>query len=331
MKREQIEKKRFLNDIEIERICAEVLTRNENIPHDVGEAVYQKNKKKTIQQLKKVLVYPKTIPYIIKEMKTQYQKTIIQAGESVGVITAQSIGERQTQLSVHADERIVVYDKDTKHVFSGRISDFIDNLLNEENGKYSVCILDGEENKIRCMDKKNIYIQTVNGQEHVSWQKISEVSRHPANGPLICVKTMSGRQVRATLSHSFLKRSNDPTNRIIPIEGRNLRVGDLIPVVKKSPMFQWGEEKGGEKGEEKGEEKENNSSLCFLLGLCFSSSITRIYYEEKSILLNNVTNNNRKNLFERLSKPALYPLLQSFTYDGKTLKLYSTIVTLDFF
>ena len=40
------------------------------------------------------------IPELKKEITTQFYKTLVQAGEGVGVISAQSIGERQTQMTL---------------------------------------------------------------------------------------------------------------------------------------------------------------------------------------------------------------------------------------
>lgn len=66
--------------------------------------------------------------------------------------------------------------------------------------------------------------------EKTSWLPIKQVSRHPANGGLVEVRTRTGRMTTATLSHSFLKRT--PMG-ISPILGAELKVGDRVPVAKK--------------------------------------------------------------------------------------------------
>ena len=78
-----------------------------------------------------------------------------------------------------------------------------------------------------------VKILSVSADEKTSWNTISKVSRHPVNGQLMKVWTRSGRMTRATLSHSFLKRTE---RGIIPIEGSNLKLGDRIPVSNVIPL-----------------------------------------------------------------------------------------------
>jgi DNA-directed RNA polymerase subunit A" len=226
-----LETKRRLSDEEIEDILT-IISINKSIPKDVGISIRNNNAKKLRKQLENIMIYPKTIPHLKNEIQKQYIKTQIQAGESVGVITAQSIGERQTQLSVHSDEEIIV--KYNNIIFEGKISKFIDELLEEE----SIDLIDHKNSKIRLVDNLEIYIQTVTEDEKITWQKINEVSRHPSNGRMVKVSTFSGREVTATLSHSFLKREKkeDGTYTIVPIEGKNLKEGDKIPIIRHSPF-----------------------------------------------------------------------------------------------
>jgi DNA-directed RNA polymerase subunit A" len=232
VKKKISETKRKLSEEEIEDILT-IIAINKFIPKDVGISIRNNNAKKLRKQLENIMLYPKTIPHLKKEIEKQYIKTQIQPGESVGVITAQSIGERQTQLSVHSDEEIIVKYKSS--IFEGKISSFIDELLEEE----SIDLIEHKNSKIRLVDNLDIYIQTVSEDEKVIWQKINEISRHPSNGKMIKIKTLSGREVTATLSHSFLKRQkeDDGTYKIVPIEGEKLKKGDRIPVIKHSPFM----------------------------------------------------------------------------------------------
>lgn len=78
------------------------------------------------------------------------------------------------------------------------------------------------------------YISSItNDKEQNDWKEISHVSRHFANGGLVKVKTMSGKKITTTLSHSHLKRTIDG---VVPIKGQDLKIGDRIPVSKKMKL-----------------------------------------------------------------------------------------------
>lgn len=68
----------------------------------------------------------------------------------------------------------------------------------------------------------------------VDWQRVEAVTQHPVvnedgTNTLLRVVTHSGRSVIATKAKSFLKRVN---NKIVPIKGSDLKVGDYLPVSK---------------------------------------------------------------------------------------------------
>jgi DNA-directed RNA polymerase beta' subunit len=47
------------------------------------------------------MLYPTVIPALTKKMEHMYMRTLIQPGECVGILTAQSIGEKQTQANLN--------------------------------------------------------------------------------------------------------------------------------------------------------------------------------------------------------------------------------------
>jgi hypothetical protein len=159
---------------------------------------------------------------------TQHMKAWVQPGDQVGIVAAQSIGEPATQMSSVATTNITIYDKTNNRRFHGQIKDFIDPLL-EENKENNVEI---GYNSLVLPLINECYIVGVSEDEKTSWKRISEISRHPANGGLVEVKTRTGRTTTATLSHSFLKRS---TTGIVPILGSDLKVGMRIPVAHMIP------------------------------------------------------------------------------------------------
>ena len=147
----------------------------------------------------------------------------VQPGEQVGIIAAQSIGEPSTQMSAVASTIIHVINVKTGENYCGPISGFIDPLIGPTNPDVS-SVLRTELDTYR--------IVGVSQDEKVSWMPISEVSRHPANGGLVRVTTRSGRTTTATLSHSFLHRTEKGVEAIL---GSDLRVGTRIPIANQIP------------------------------------------------------------------------------------------------
>ena len=88
--------KRSLTDDEIEYIL-NFIEINKHIPLNISKQICKKNKNKLVNQLKKIQIYPELIDTLKDEIKNYYMKSLIHPGESVGVLCAQSIGEKQTQ------------------------------------------------------------------------------------------------------------------------------------------------------------------------------------------------------------------------------------------
>lgn len=101
---------RKLTEAEIKEILS-FLRPNEFIPADTAESVYTKTYQSLYKQLVRVEIEPAAIPLLAKQLRTIYQNTIIQPGECVGIITAQSIGERQTQTNLNSFHRAGSADK----------------------------------------------------------------------------------------------------------------------------------------------------------------------------------------------------------------------------
>ena len=92
---------RKLTISEIEDIL-DVIPLNRGLPTDVALGIQNNQKQGIKSQLEKIMVYPAVIQSIKQEVERQFYKTKIQAGEAVGIITAQSIGERQTQSTLNS-------------------------------------------------------------------------------------------------------------------------------------------------------------------------------------------------------------------------------------
>jgi DNA-directed RNA polymerase beta' subunit len=143
------------------------------------------------------------------------------AGEMVGAIAAQSIGEPCTQMS--CPYGCMVLSKQDGKIQNKPIGEIIDSYLPK--------ITSNDQHDI--LEVRNLQCVGVTPTESSSWANITHVSRHPANGDMITIRTKHGKNVCATASHSFLTRSK---NRIIPTIGSDLVIGDCIPIVKNLPI-----------------------------------------------------------------------------------------------
>lgn len=165
---------------------------------------------------------------IIKTVVTNLNNNMAIPGEMVGCLAGQSIGEPITQLSCEKNTKIII---NGKYKFKGTISKFIDDLMK----KYKNNIIHEEnDSKILNLDK-GYKIYSVKDNEKAEWKDIIQVSRHPANGKLIRITTETGKTTTATLSHSFLKRTN---KGIKPIRGSELKLNDRVPVANKIELVE---------------------------------------------------------------------------------------------
>lgn len=113
-------------------------------------------------------------------------------------------------MSAVGSTQIIVL-KPNNEIYRGSISGLIDSFCSTKSGDMISEVVDTSGYKILGVDQNN---------EKNNWNEISQVSRHPANGKLIRVKTKSGKTTTATLSHSFLKRG---INCILPALGSELK------------------------------------------------------------------------------------------------------------
>lgn len=169
-----------------------------------------------------------------EKMKEFFQKTkhmiynsLIQAGESVGILCAQSIGERQTQLSVEYDGLIRIGDCKI------RIGEFIDRLMSENDPHVYSSILH-RDSQILNVESMRLYVTSLDAVGTVVQAGIYEISRHPPNGDLVRVVTQSGRHILTTLSHSHLQFRE---GKIVPKLASELVCGDKIPVFYDDRMI----------------------------------------------------------------------------------------------
>lgn len=159
-----------------------------------------------------------------EEVYKKYLESKFEPGEAIGIISAQSISEPATQMSCSANEKILIKDKGIK-IFE--IGKFIDQTIEKfgakKIGNSEVCDLPRSV---------NFYALSLNENEKVEWKRIIACIRHKSPERLIKITTRSNRKIVATDHHSFIIRKD---NKIVPIAGSELRIGDRIPVIKFLP------------------------------------------------------------------------------------------------
>ncbi len=165
----------------------------------------------------------KKVETIVNRVVEDYLANAIDPSEACGIVGAQSIGEPGTQMSVPHDEKIII--KQDQRIRICEIGEFVDSVMQNHTvntiHRSEVCDFSSNE---------EIYVPSLNQNEKIEWKRIISCSRHESPQRLLRLKTRSGRSIRATDAHSFVIRSN---NEIIPIAGKDLTVGDRIPVLKR--------------------------------------------------------------------------------------------------
>lgn len=91
---------RKLTSKEIDNLL-DFITIDKSLPLDTAVSIYNNNRNRFVKQLENQLVYPVIIPKLKEELRKNYIQSQIQPGESVGIISAQSIGQKNTQSTLN--------------------------------------------------------------------------------------------------------------------------------------------------------------------------------------------------------------------------------------
>lgn len=155
---------------------------------------------------------------IVEATETQYRDSRVDPLDPVGTVSAQSIGEPGTQMSVPGDERILVRrDGETDVV---EIGSFVDGALGARESQD----VDGHE----VAAAPAVDVLSLRADEQVAWKPLEQVSRHETPDDLLRFELESGREIRATRDHSFVTRRD---NEVVPVAGEELTEGDWLPVI----------------------------------------------------------------------------------------------------
>lgn len=174
---------------------------------------------------------------LLETISLSYKRSIVAPGEMVGMIAAQSIGEVSTQMTLNSvtfETPIIVRNKSGK-IKKVHIGEFIENKINIS--KKLEYYKDKDTTYAELEDYYEIPSCDENG--NILWKQIEAVTKHPVinkdgTNTMLKITTHEEREVIATKAKSFLKLIN---GKITAIDGDSLKVGDYLPVSKKSIDF----------------------------------------------------------------------------------------------
>ncbi|MCU4717653.1 DNA-directed RNA polymerase subunit A'' [Halapricum hydrolyticum] len=156
---------------------------------------------------------------VASAVESRYVNTRVDPLDPVGTVSAQSIGEPGTQMSVPYDEKVLVRRDGETDVTE--IGSLIDGLMAVRES----ADVDGHE---VTSGPEGMEVLSLRADERVEWKPLEQVSRHEAPEELLRFELESGRSIRATKAHSFVVQ--DDSGDIVPIAGDELAVGDELPV-----------------------------------------------------------------------------------------------------
>jgi DNA-directed RNA polymerase subunit A" len=152
-------------------------------------------------------------------VESKYLETRIDPLDPVGTVSAQSIGEPGTQMSVPADERVIVRQDGESDVTE--IGPLVDSLM---EGRETRTVDDHEV----AIAPEGMEVPSLSREETVEWKEVEEISRHETPDELLRFELESGRSIRATKAHAFVTRKD---NEVVPVAGEDLDIGDWLPIV----------------------------------------------------------------------------------------------------
>jgi DNA-directed RNA polymerase subunit A" len=234
LKDNKMSEKRLLTEYEIDSIIS-FIKPQQGIPIDTAMSVVNANKDSLRDQLLNQMIYPQEIPRLKEMIENQWYSSKIQAGESVGVIGAQSIGERQTQSTLNSVDWTdkILYMKNGK-TFVEPIGQMIDQILDENKKDIKLFQLFQKKNTEYLDLPEGYYIPSGDEDGFNEWLRIEAVTRHLPSGKLVKVSTQSGRTVIASQCKSFLVWDG---KKFMGTLGSDVKIGDVLPTSKNMPRF----------------------------------------------------------------------------------------------
>lgn len=182
---------------------------------------------------------------ITENIREIYNNNLIEPGEMIGVVSAQSLGEAVTQMTLNSvdwKERLI-YRVDGIEV-DEEIGRMIDRYMtaNKEIVQYMGNNLENNMEAVQYLDimTLNMEVRSVDSEGLIRWNRITALTKHlPINADgtstLIRVLTRSGKTVMATKGKSFLTSIN---GMILPIRGDELKIWTMLPIMNHIDQFE---------------------------------------------------------------------------------------------
>ena len=159
------------------------------------------------------------VEQIVEAVESQYRETRVDPLDPVGTVSAQSIGEPGTQMSLPSDERVIIRRDGETDVTE--IGPFVDSLMQGRETR------EFDDHEV-ALAPDGLEVPSLSADETVEWKPLEEISRHETPDELLRFELESGRTIRATKAHSFVTRRD---NEVVPVAGKALEPGDWLPVV----------------------------------------------------------------------------------------------------
>ena len=160
----------------------------------------------------------------LEKLRQRLERYQYEPGEAIGVIAAQSISEPATQMCTAYDERVILKFRNKIKIF--KIGEIVDKAVEENHVK-----IDGYEIS-DVPSHVELLTPSLSSDGKVEWKKITALCRCNSPPYLLEVRTRSGRSVKATDSHSFVVKQD---SKIVSISGKNLKLGDELPIIEYLP------------------------------------------------------------------------------------------------
>lgn len=178
------------------------------------------------------------LDYVCSAARLIFRKALVNAGDMVGPMAAQSIGERTTQMTLNSVE----WDTDMLFLKNGtgyevKMGEFIDKLMDKYKGTDRIKLIPENRTEYLELDtEKDGKFEVTSSDElgNVTWCDVTAVTRHLPVGDLVEITTETGRTVAATQQKSFLIWDFDQ-EKLVEKNGKDIVVGDCVAVTVEFP------------------------------------------------------------------------------------------------
>src|SRR5436190_8892111 len=138
------------------------------------------------------------IKKVLDEIQTLFYKSLAQAGEMIGALSSESIGEPSTQLSFVGETMLYYIENNQEKC--GTIGDWVNQmiLLSKSDNNNNNININKDSITVEAPIGYTSRILSTDEKGNVHWRRVTHWTKHPPNGNLVKVTTQSGKSVIAT-------------------------------------------------------------------------------------------------------------------------------------